>query len=460
MKKNHVHRWAKICRGLPHSACKCGFLKVKSVQVGKNTIKLSPAGDVVRWSATQTAAAVGDIGMNVTTGRLQFNLSGTGNVNAAIAGDMNSTIYGLAFYGAGVDGASTLVANTTLAVDANVVQYTNLDLAGFQLSPSTTDVGIIAHVNGTLSGGGTIRGASLGAATGTAGTDSTTGGNGGAVTVFQGWARLFVNVIASGTYTVITVGQHGGAGGNGLAPSAVASGATGTGGGTVRIGCGTSYPAITGAGGGVGGTSAGAGGAGGAGASAGIKRRLFNDILKLITAGGSDDGSTGGNRYSHQGTDGGDGGKGGSNNGGAQGGGGGGGGGGGVFTQAVAGPSGGAGGAGLAGGSAAGGGGGASGASGGLSMVVTNFNGATSLTVTAAGGTGGAGGNGNAAQGGRGGGGAGGAGGIAIYIGNSGDAPTVTAAGGAGGAAGAGTGNGGVAGSTGQAGKSYTLSRS
>jgi hypothetical protein len=462
MKKNHVHRWAKICRGLPHSACKCGFLKVSSVQVGRNTITMSPSGvgDVARWSATQTAPAVGDVGMNVTTGRLQFNLSGTGNVNAAVAGDINSSSYGLGFFGAGVDGAATLVANTTMAADANVVQYTNLAMGGFSLTNTSADVGLVVHISGNLSGGGTFRGNVLTSPTGTAGTNATTGGNGGVVASSAGWAKIFVNVIATGAYTVTTVGQTGGLGGNGLAPSATANGAAGASGTTTLIGCGASYPVVTAATGGGAGLSAGGGGAGGAGASAGIKRRLFKDLHKLITAGGLDDGTTGGNRYSFQGTRGGAGGKGGANNGGAQGAGGAGGGGGGTMTQSTAGPAGGAGGAGLAGGSAAGGGGGAGGGPGGLSMVVTNFNESTSLSVLADGGAGGAGGNGNAAQGGRGGGGAGGAGGAAVYFGNSGDAPTVTASAGAGGAAGSGTGNGGSAGTAGQSGKAFTLSRS
>lgn len=52
----------------------CGAFNM--LKVGGNTISLSPAGDVIRWSGTQAALALGDLGMNVATGRPSAFISG------------------------------------------------------------------------------------------------------------------------------------------------------------------------------------------------------------------------------------------------------------------------------------------------------------------------------------------------------------------------------------------------
>lgn len=59
-------------RNVPIFVCVCGAMKI-----GKNTITMSPGGtDVVRWSATQAATTLGDIGMDVTTGEPQAFIGG------------------------------------------------------------------------------------------------------------------------------------------------------------------------------------------------------------------------------------------------------------------------------------------------------------------------------------------------------------------------------------------------
>ena len=66
---NHKHRWVLLRPGFPQRICRCGAIKALALQVGEHSISLSPAGDVIRWSASQAALAKGDIGMDVSTGR-------------------------------------------------------------------------------------------------------------------------------------------------------------------------------------------------------------------------------------------------------------------------------------------------------------------------------------------------------------------------------------------------------
>jgi len=64
---------------------------VRNLHVGAASITVSPAGvgDVIRWSATKAAIAAGDIGMDVTTGRLQMYVGGVTSA-AAIASDITA----------------------------------------------------------------------------------------------------------------------------------------------------------------------------------------------------------------------------------------------------------------------------------------------------------------------------------------------------------------------------------
>jgi hypothetical protein len=72
LEKSHLHKWESLRKGMALSLCRCGAVRVPGAKAGKNTISLSPAGDVVRWSANAAAAALGDIGMRVANGRPQW----------------------------------------------------------------------------------------------------------------------------------------------------------------------------------------------------------------------------------------------------------------------------------------------------------------------------------------------------------------------------------------------------
>jgi hypothetical protein len=74
----HRHKWEVLRRGFPHRICRCGALKGASIQAGENTITVGPAGvgDLVRWSATKNAVALGDLGQSVTTGRANGFIDG------------------------------------------------------------------------------------------------------------------------------------------------------------------------------------------------------------------------------------------------------------------------------------------------------------------------------------------------------------------------------------------------
>jgi hypothetical protein len=458
MPRKHRHRWTRIHPDYPQEICRCGWLKVDEILVGRNTISCSPSGtDVMRWSASETSTSIGDIGMDTTTGRSQFNLSGTGNVAVAVEGDSTGTAYGLGYFGAGVDGTNTLSGNTTLAANEEVVQYTNLDLAGFELTNTTGDRGMVIHISGTLSGGGTIRGRVTSSTAGSQGSNSGGGGFSGGTIETAGYVNLLVNVVETGTYTISVPGGTGGAGGNGLSPTTTSNGSNGSSGNTQPVIAGEQNFSFTAATGGGGGQSSGTAGTAGVGAIS-TPAFMMKDMFKFMSGGGEGNAETDDNWRSYTALRGAAAGRGGANNGGAQAAGGGGGGGGGAWSDEVTFGGGGAGGAGLAGTSGTGGGGGAGAGCGGVVYVFAGWNNATSFTCATNGGAGGEGGDGFNANSGRGGGGGGASGGVSIYIGNSGEA-TVTASGGAGGAAGSGTGNGGSAGSTGQAGQAFNQTR-
>lgn len=77
---DHKHEWVPVpgLESFPQRLCRCGAVKAAAVQAGENTLTLSPAGgtDLLRWSATAAPNTVGDLGMNVTTGRPSAFING------------------------------------------------------------------------------------------------------------------------------------------------------------------------------------------------------------------------------------------------------------------------------------------------------------------------------------------------------------------------------------------------
>ncbi len=112
-KEDHV--WVPIpgLEHFPQRLCECGAVKATGgIQAGENTITLSPAANANRidWSATGTTAALGQLGMSVTTGRPQVFDPAT-SANVAIP--------------TSIDGAA-FVTSTTLGANA-----TTLTVSGF-----------------------------------------------------------------------------------------------------------------------------------------------------------------------------------------------------------------------------------------------------------------------------------------------------------------------------------------
>lgn len=358
-------------------------------------------------------------------------------------------------YGGGEGGSLTLVANTVLTLNNNVLRLVNLDLAGFELSHHLSDLGIVAYVNTllTMGSGGTIvsRLANVGGEAGDNGTGS--GGDGGIGADGAGYTIVFAKEVLGDVGARIGGGWPGAPGTNATASTALSGGSGGNQSTRQTYWYDVIY-ANTIFTGGKGGAGAGftfqdsTGGLGGAGLSTIV---AANGILQtardlrrwFYNSGGPFPAPTiiANFDMSHNESAGGGGGGGGGDN--ASDG----------DNRSVAGGGGGGGGAWISSGGAGGtsfanfdgidligctgGGGGGGGGSGCVTIVMCNkLTGA--LTVSAAGGDGGAGGDGfstgmAAAPGGAGGG--GGGGGVCVYIGPSG--ATVTAAGGLGGAAGA-----------------------
>jgi hypothetical protein len=112
-KEDHV--WVPIpgFERFPQRLCECGAIKAAGgILAGENTITLSPAANANRidWSATGTTAALGQLGMSITTGRVQVFDPAT-SANVAIP----TSIDGMAF-----------VTSTTLGANA-----TTLTVSGF-----------------------------------------------------------------------------------------------------------------------------------------------------------------------------------------------------------------------------------------------------------------------------------------------------------------------------------------
>jgi len=353
-------------------------------------------------------------------------IGGTNPPNATFISAVSASIVTGMYYGTQFDGALTLVADTTLAQNTNVRNYSTLSLAGFTLSVNTNDNFMVIFADAISGGGG-----SLSTFQGTGGQGGGTGGlnalagDGGRIrkSVFCGFRAL------SGNLTVTAAGENGQAAG-GTAARGHAGGLLGTG-VNVAWGIGTGNDG-RGGGGGQAANPGGAGGGGGAGFSA-TSVKLYRDVQNALAFFMSSFGpmtSANDAYFYFAGACGGGGGEGlpggfGDNDCG------GGGGGGGWFAG------GGAGRHGTFQTSPCGGGGGGGG-SGAVCIVVTEDTSA-GLTVSAKGGAGGNGSNG-------GGGGGGGGGGIGLLAAPAGTSATLTAAGGTKGTGGTASGGDGGAG--------------
>lgn len=448
---NHSHRWVPIKKGYEKClVCQCGAMHVRGVQVGDNTITMSPSGvgDVIRWSATQNALALGDLGMNVTTGRPSVFVSGAARALIHTA-EFVGGAFGNAIYGDGSDGTATLVATTTLAADGNVVLYSNLTMAGFSLTSNSADITLVVYVSGTLSfGGGTIAAQTFGSIV-SGGSSGGGGGTGGVSGISAGAAYVYANT-TTGSGTVRANGTDASQGGGGSATAASNSGGSSGSAGSTAARLFSESLVTTAAGpGGGGGGSPGGGGAGG------VRNTLapdaFQDCNRFMLGFGGTDGNTVGTDQNDRwtcGTTGASGGGGGGNT--ATGSGGGGGGGGGAFIQ-----DGGLGGSGgtAAGVNGTGSGGGGGGGTAGVAVVIAST--LSAVSVQATGGTGGPGGPASPSSVAGGGGGGGGSGGVALVIGQNGHSGGAAATAGASGAGGTGAGPGGTSGAAGGAGVAF-----
>ena len=77
-------RMVRLKRSIPIFVCPCGAMKI-----GRNTVTLDGAGNLVRWSASGTPAVLGEVGMNTATGRLQQFVGGAAQ-NVANLSDATS----------------------------------------------------------------------------------------------------------------------------------------------------------------------------------------------------------------------------------------------------------------------------------------------------------------------------------------------------------------------------------
>lgn len=122
----------------------------EGLKVGQNTISLSPAGvgDVVRWSATKTAVALGDIGMDVTTGRPSAFIGG---VNAPLA--TQAEVAGLTTFFSERTTDVTTTSTSFTALGLSVTTGGSVDLAiSFSASFSNASGGSIVYFRVRLDG--------------------------------------------------------------------------------------------------------------------------------------------------------------------------------------------------------------------------------------------------------------------------------------------------------------------
>lgn len=81
----HKHKWVSIRQGYPQKLCKCGLLKV-----GTHTVLL---GDLVRYSSSAVPGAIGEVGMDLASGRLQQYVGGVAQDVADLADVVSSRTY-------------------------------------------------------------------------------------------------------------------------------------------------------------------------------------------------------------------------------------------------------------------------------------------------------------------------------------------------------------------------------
>lgn len=96
-------------------------LHLRGVQFGQESISLSPvgAGDVIRWSGTQLSTALGDVGMDVSTGRLSMYVGGATRA-VAHTGELGGGGVTVEEEGTGLGSFTTLnfVGSSVTATDA------------------------------------------------------------------------------------------------------------------------------------------------------------------------------------------------------------------------------------------------------------------------------------------------------------------------------------------------------
>src|SRR5205814_10187259 len=138
------------------------------------------------------------------------SLTNVTNLNGVAVSSISVGNY---WYGSGVDGGLTLVANTTLATNQDIRQYSSITLAGFTLTGYAAGFTVLM-VSGTLSlGGGTIQsgdangGGAGGITISRTGSPASTGGAGGNS---RSALYVFANTI-TGTGTITAAGKNGGA---------------------------------------------------------------------------------------------------------------------------------------------------------------------------------------------------------------------------------------------------------
>lgn len=146
-------------------------LHLRGVQFGENSITLSPSGvgDVVRWSATQAAAALGDLGMSTATGRPSAfiggsarNLLGEHEVivpSGANAWTANQSVGGFVFtsLGAGTSAGHSVRYEQAILTSGVNAFAANQSMGGFKLTNNATptasaDAATKGYVDNLVSG--------------------------------------------------------------------------------------------------------------------------------------------------------------------------------------------------------------------------------------------------------------------------------------------------------------------
>jgi len=144
-------------RGIPIFVCPCGSMKF-----GKNTITLDPA-NLIRWSGSGVPAVLGEVGMDVVTGRLQQFVGGAARAVANLT-DISSGGYTF-------DEFSDIASGTFVT---SVVFPTFAAIPGASLPFTQVVAGdILVFVNGmSITSGGFVDASTLGVDLDASGTPS------------------------------------------------------------------------------------------------------------------------------------------------------------------------------------------------------------------------------------------------------------------------------------------------